>query len=499
MKRLISLTLGVFLLTGTATVGPTPLSDGQKQQILLEEWHSALRPPIHPVEPETTAEDFTACETPTPQQREETDIIPEQLRKTIILKGVVSLDTAISEISAAAGMTAVIGRDIDISQGVSLNFENTTVVDALTTILSPLGYSYEVKAGQIHINAFITRTFRIIMPPLKQDYDASITNVSGNTNEESTGLSIGTNITVSTEVRDLSLWQDLKGNVKDLISDKGKYTINKTAGLISVTDYVPVVEDIEKYITFVNKEISKQILIKAKILEVTLSKESAYGINWELVRDRFTLETGFDFQKTSGTPAVFSLPYGLGDIGIEGTSAVINALEGQGKVNIISQPQTLVLNNQPCAIQVGDVNTYVSKLEHTIAETGSETFSVETASFQSGVTMSLIARIIDRNHIFLNICPVVSSLLAIEKAEFGENFVHLPQTNSRSMNSIIKVRGGETIVIGGLILQKKERSRQGLPVLARIPVLKWFFGTTEKRKTASEIVILLTPIVGDTL
>lgn len=496
MKKLISIALILCLAVCAWT-----LTDDQKKQILLEEWHTAMKPITHPVVSETRVEKFTACET-SPVPEEEAEPIPPELQKKIILKGLVPLKTAVSEISAAAGLTAVIGRDIDLNQSISMNYKDISIADALETMLTPLGYNYEVKGSQIHIQAYITRTFRIFMPSLSQAYSASITNVSGKSGATGTtgGLTIGTNIKVSTEVKDLSLWVDVESNIKDLISEKGRYTINRTAGLVSVRDYVPTVREIEQYITFVNREISKQILIKAKILEVALTNEKAYGINWELVRDRFTMTTDFQFQKvTSGTPAIFNLPYGIGDIGIDGISAVIKALEEQGKVTVISQPQMLVLNNQPACIQVGDISTYVSKLEHSITETQTETFSVDTDSFQSGVTMSLIARIVDPNHIFLNICPVITSLLSMDRADFGDNYIQLPQTNSRSMNSIIKVKNAETIVIGGLILQKNEHATQGLPVLCRMPILRWFFGTTETRKAISEIVIFLTPIVEPTL
>lgn len=495
MKKIICL-IAVAVFAGAAF--SSQISEERKRQILLEEWHGAMKPLVHPAQPITTARDFTAVQAvPAAPEKAVSPAAARKLQEKIVLKGSATLGKAVSEIATTLGMTAVADRGIDLEQHIRLNFDGVPAANALSQLLSPLGYAYKMEADQLRIVATITRSFRVVMPPIRGEYDASTTNVHhAAAGSETGGMAIGTNISVATQVRNLDIWEDLDNNIRDMLSDKGKYRVNKAAGLISITDYVPVVKDVERYITFVNSEISKQVLLKAKIVEVGLARERSLGINWDMVRERFTLKTEFPFTRTPGTPAVFTLPYGLGDIGTEGMSAVIEALETQGNVNVLSQPQVLVLNNQPAAIQVGDVTTYVERLSKTISET-SETFSVETGSFQSGITMSMVARIVDPNNIYLNIVPVISNLLSLERAEFAEgNFVHLPQTNSRSMNSIVKVSSGETIVIGGLILQKNEDVRQGIPVLRSMPILGKLFGTTETRRAASEIVIFVTPVVG---
>ena len=81
----------------------------------------------------------------------------------------------------------------------------------------------------------------------------------------------------------VSFWHDIDNNLSQMITKSGKYSFNKPAGLVMVTDSPQVLEKISRYIDLVNLEANKQIQVDVKILEVTLNNETTYGIDWNAI------------------------------------------------------------------------------------------------------------------------------------------------------------------------------------------------------------------------
>ena len=159
-----------------------------------------------------------------------------------------------------------------------------------------------------------------------------------------------------------------------------------------------------------------------------------------------------------------------------------NAVEEQGQTNILSNPKLSVLNGQPAMMTVGRNVTYIDQItSDTNDDTGTVTYTAETARALSGVGLALTANILDNNEIVLNLVPVTSELVEpIEYKQVGLGEVGLPIINVREMSTTVRVKDGEMLVIGGLISSVDSDDGTFVPGTSNIPFFKYLFGYEEK-------------------
>jgi len=176
----------------------------------------------------------------------------------------------------------------------------------------------------------------------------------------------------------------------------------------------------------------------------------------------------------------------------------LHALSEQGNTSILSNPKLSVMNGQPALITVGRNVTYVDSIEATVEGKGADSttvYTVNTERILSGVGLTLTPVIRDDNEIIMNLVPVTSVLEEpIEYRQVGLGEVGLPIINLREMSSMVKVKDGEMLVIGGLISTVESSDGENLfPGLADVPVLKYLTGYETKKMIKRELIILLRP------
>ncbi len=322
------------------------------------------------------------------------------------------------------------------------------------------------------------------------------------------------------------------------------YTIDKPVGLITVHAPRPLLEKLEVYFENLKRELYKQVSIEAKIIEVHLNDHSSIGLNWNLIMknlsglaklgsgkernhtttnsDDYTRSKGYEKQWAGGSGIpITSTQEGssLSDSivstittivngttgGIMGSVALaafnfddfLNAVKAQGQTTILSNPKLSVLNGQPALITVGRNVTYIDSIESTNTGTGVNTtteFTINTERVLSGVGLALTANILDDSEIIMNLVPVTSELIEpIEYRQVGGGQVGLPVIQVREMSTVVKVKDGEMLVIGGLISSVNEEEGTFVPGTSGIPFFKYLFGYEEKTKRKRELIILLKP------
>jgi len=311
--------------------------------------------------------------------------------------------------------------------------------------------------------------------------------------------------------------------------NKNLYTIDRNVGLITVTAPRPLLNKIDDYVNNLKSHLYRQITIEAKIIEVALSDASSIGVNWSEVLRNFSLNGFIEFgsQALGGQvwPYIFSpdnkdqvynnvpgIPDGSYQRNVDPTRFVsklrlnnkdftvfLNALQEEGQTKVLSNPKISVMNGQPALITVGRNVTYIDNIESDIdTDTNRITFTVNTERVLSGLGMALTATIIDNDEVIMNLVPVTSELQEpIEYRDVGNlgGTVGLPIINIREMSTTVKVKNGEMLVIGGLISDDKDETGEFLPVLGKIPLIKYLFGYEEKVHNKRELIILLKPVV----
>ena len=176
----------------------------------------------------------------------------------------------------------------------------------------------------------------------------------------------------------------------------------------------------------------------------------------------------------------------------------LHALSEQGNTSILANPKLSVMNGQPALITVGRNVTYIDSITSTQTGTGTTSdtkFSVETERILSGVGLALTPVIRDDNEIIMTLVPVTSVLEEpIEYRQVGLGQVGLPVINIREMSSMVQVKDGEMLVIGGLISTVESKQGENLfPGLADVPILKYLTGYESKVLRKRELIILLRP------
>ena len=280
-------------------------------------------------------------------------------------------------------------------------------------------------------------------------------------------------------------------------SGANTYYIDKPVGLITATAPRSILEKVEAYIETLKAELYKQISIEAKIIEVQLNDASSIGIDWSNVLKDFDINGLIQF----GANGVVHPGSGqfVSNIMLAPRSfdLLLNALNEQGKTKILSNPKISVMNGQPAMITVGRNVTYIDSIESDRdSDTNVVTFTVNTERILSGIGMALTATITGNNEIIMNLVPITSELeepIEYLDVGFDGGTVGLPIVNVREMSTTVKVKGGEMLVIGGLISDTNDNNSAFAPGLGKIPGLKYLFGHEEKQHLKRELIILLRP------
>src|SRR5690606_21710266 len=230
-----------------------------------------------------------------------------------------------------------------------------------------------------------------------------------------------------------------------------------------------------------------QVLIEASIIEVTLSDDLEFGVEWTF-RDNFsngrtgtgTLNLG---DSNSIGPNVPGFSYSLTD-NAGAVRAVINALAEQSLVNVLSTPSIMVQDNHTAAIHVGDQQPVQSAIQ--MSEIGTTT-SIEYRD--TGVKLQVTPSVNAGDLVTMDILQSVTDVGPVDPATSQRSFLE------RNVSSRIAVRSGESVVLGGLIRDNASRGRAGLPFLQDIPVVGRLFGTTTNNNSRTELLVFITPRV----
>lgn len=230
-----------------------------------------------------------------------------------------------------------------------------------------------------------------------------------------------------------------------------------------------------------------QILIQASIIEVTLTDDLQYGLQWVFNDSaRAGLEGTGVLSKAAGaalgvTPAGFS--YTLRNA-LGGVQAVLNALAEKSLLKVISSPSLMVLDNHTASIVVGSQQPI--KVGETISTIG---VSTNIQYKDTGVSLTVTPSVNAGNMVTMQINQTVSDVGAVDIATGQRSFLQ------RQIGSKVAVRSGETLVLGGLIRDNTSDGKSGLPVLQDIPLFGNLFGSTSKNTNRTELLVVITPQV----
>jgi general secretion pathway protein D len=230
-----------------------------------------------------------------------------------------------------------------------------------------------------------------------------------------------------------------------------------------------------------------QVLIEATIAEVTLTDELRYGVEW------FFRSGDFEFSFTPSATALLPVGgfQGIFDSGND-VRLVLQALDAITDVNVVSSPQLMVLDNQTARIQVGDqVPISVQSATSVIDPDSPVVNSIEYRD--TGVILLVTPRVNQSGLVIMEIQQEISNVVDAPTTTISEEAS--PTINQRQINSTVAILSGETVALGGLIQDQRERAQSGIPFLSRLPIVGALFRTRANNVTRTELLVLITPSV----
>ncbi|MBI4610640.1 MAG: secretin and TonB N-terminal domain-containing protein [Candidatus Rokubacteria bacterium] len=405
----------------------------------------------------------------------------------------------------------------DVKGTVTVDLKRVTLEEALDSLLSPigLGYAREGNFIRVFVPAPETRIFTLSYISTTRSGGATLSATAGGAG----GVTVGTAVTgggvaagggggagasssvTSADVVDL--WGDIEKNLTNLISKDGKVVVNRTAGIVAVTDFRKNIQRIARYLELIEGSVQRQVIIEAQIVEVKLTKEYQAGINWSLIPHNLKINplgtelrgalTGGGILGQTLAPTASLFQVGLATrVGAQTIQLLLNALSKQGTVTILSSPKISTLNNQKAVIKVATDDVFFTTTRTREPVTGLETTTVTPQTITEGIVLDVTPQIADDNTVIMNIRPSISERVGQATSPDGSI---VPIIAVRATDTVVRAQDGQTVIIGGLMQHKSSRSTTGVPGMQDVPVLGGLFRQRADEGSKTELVILLTPAV----
>ncbi|MDZ4201714.1 MAG: secretin N-terminal domain-containing protein [Gallionella sp.] len=442
----------------------------------------------------------------------------------------------------------------EVSGNISLNLKDVTVFEALEAIHEMYGYDYKVDGTRIYIQPLTlqTRIFQVNYLTGNRAGTSSVRVTSSALSDTATGSSTaggvpakeGTTIVGGGDDKGLkflpgndnsskvttttssNFWDELSQALHTIVGKEAgrNVVISPMSGVIVIRAMPDELKNVAAYLKASQISIERQVILEAKIVEVQLSDGFQSGVNWAAFRQGRAiagqtstvggsntliangLANASQMQGTiPGTllgekvaamsGGMFGMVFSIGNFG-----AMLDFLETQGNVHVLSSPRIATLNNQKAVLKVGTDEFFVTEIsggtQATTTVAGTPP-TVKVQPFFSGIALDVTPRIDANNEIILHVHPSVSSVSTVTKTlnlGTGVGTYNLPLASSSvsETDSIVRAKDGQIVAIGGLMRQATFDDQSGLPGLP-----KSVFGQTSKRNEKRELIILLKPTVVD--
>lgn len=413
---------------------------------------------------------------------------------------------------------------LDEAVKITMNYSGT-VKGALELLGAKSGYVFTVNGCTVYWQAFISKTFDIAFMPGASDYMMGKSSGAGSISSVATGGGAGA-VAVSAIIDDsagaqysnlkgtLSVWKDLENTVKQLLSPNGTVMVSESTSSITIRDKPTNVSLVGKYIANLNRNLTKQVLVKVQVLDVSLENDFNYGIDWNLMKQ--TLDgTKFFLDMNLGTPiSVSQMPpftgaspypqFGIQGSGSSSVTALINALNQQGKTSLVTEPRVVCLNNQVCVMRITQQAGYLASVQTTSLAGSSNpngasvTSQLTPGTVVTGLTLYILPKIMN-NKVFLQVNADLSTndgIQTISSATGGApgsdsvagSVIQVPNVTQKQFNQRSVIASGDTLILSGY--RQVANRANAMQVLTSQAL-----GGKAAQERTIETIVLITPII----
>jgi MSHA biogenesis protein MshL len=436
---------------------------------------------------------------------------------------------------------------------VSVNLKEVSVVEALDVLRELYGYEYRIDGKRVLVQAAAlnTRIFQIAYPSARRAGRSDTRVVSGSI-MQSTGANGGAGQSSTaaegsqvTTQHDADFWKEIDAALKAIVgnADGRQVVLSPHSGMLVVRGFPRDLREVEGFLRSSRIAIERQVMLEAKIVEVSLSEGFESGINWTAFdgRGNHRLSSGVDTSRinipgslgrnagiptgsvttvidASTTPAtvipttlgqLLASPLASGGKGALGLAFTTNSfagllafLETQGSVHVLSSPRVAATNNQKAVLRVGSDDFFITNISTstTTSASGSVTTpTIQTQAFFSGISLDVTPQIDEDGFVTLHIRPAVSNVTertrVVNLGNLGSFTLPLASSSINEADTVVRVRDGVTVAIGGLMSQTQVGDNTRVPGAGDVPVFGELFKRTQRTLQKRELVFLLRPTV----
>ena len=450
----------------------------------------------------------------------------------------------------------------EVSGNITANLKSVTVREALETLRELYGYEFKFQGTRIYIqpNTMQTRIFQINYMAGKRQGQSDVRVTSSSISSAqpqtagSTTSAAGSTVAptgagnpsgppssqIST-TQSSDFWRELTSALTSIVgSQDGRAVIvSPGSGVVLVKAFPADIRSVENYLRITQVIVERQVMLEAKIIEVSLNEEFQAGVNWNhfggsnnrfnygAVQPGTTLNTtnraGLDSGGIAQSGAGAIIGQGVGVLpGVGGIAAatrlgsgffglafqsanfaaLLNFLETQGNVQVLSSPRIASINNQKAVLKVGTDEFYVTNVSSTVTSSGTSNITTPTITLQpffSGIALDVTPQIDGENNIVLHVHPSISVVTekqkVIDLGTLGTYTLPLANSSVNETDSVVRVQDGNIVAIGGLMKQEQSMDANGLPGTTASSGLGLLFGTRSSYIRKRELVILIKPTI----
>ncbi|MES2091572.1 MAG: pilus (MSHA type) biogenesis protein MshL, partial [Pseudomonadota bacterium] len=436
---------------------------------------------------------------------------------------------------------------------VTVSLKDVTVKEALDVLRELYGYEYRIEGNRVMVQvaSLGSRIYQVSYPAARRvgRSDTRVTSGSITATQSSGGGASasggggsssqeGSQVATST---DADFWRELDLSLKAIVGTEAgrQVVVSQQTGVVVVRGFPKDLAEVDQFLRASRLSIERQVMLEAKIIEVTLKDGFESGINWAglsggnhrfsvgvdpnrvlipgSIGERYGYKTGAiaTTETTDGAPIMSTLGQvlanpavsgGAGVLGMAFTSngfnGLISFLETQGKVHVLSSPRVAAVNNQKALLRVGTDDFFITNVSTTTTSGAGgnvTTPSITVQPFFSGISLDVTPQIDEDGMVTLHIRPSVSNVSentrVVNLGSMGSFALPLASSNINETDTVVRVQDGVIVAIGGLMQQTQSSDDSKVPGAGDVPVLGNLFSRKNHRLEKRELVFLLKPTV----
>jgi MSHA biogenesis protein MshL len=497
IQRLLLMSAWILILSACATPSPRPVPHETLQAVNpardLEREKRHWTPP-----PPASAQRTLPAAKPAAQPLEP----PSRLYSITLQRA--TLGEALAALTKDSVYNLIVEADIDLTRSITVRLNKVTLNEALEMIVvNGAGYAWSIADGFLRIQRFAERIYHLDHLDLIGETNIEVGGDLLASGVNSTSVAGKYQVKAKKPEQSSDLWAALAEALEGLKSPDAILRINRNSGVIFMADTPNRIAAMVRFLDSLSESLHRQVFIEAKIMEVNLKDDQRTGIDWTKLNVDFTSGSAI-------LPDIFSLEFnGDGQIAKSNTSrfsAVLDFLRTQGDVTVLANPHISVINRQSAVLTVGSQFPYtdIDGVDRDL-ETGVVTIGTSIKRALLGLQLGITPLISSDGLVTLNIVPTLTRIQREVALEIPTSGTGAPQTISnpvidlQELATTVRVRGGQSVVLAGLISKLRKLNHEGLPMLADLPFLGKLFKRMETSEENVELVILITPYIKEAI